>query len=452
MLMPQVKQVKGINADNADICEEHRDRILEYYCNSHNAIGCLKCKQGVHKNCKDVDLISEVATTFISSEELKELQTNLKELLNCNTGMKNDLNRKTKAVKLQAERAKFQVRTLRKKMDKVFDDFEAKVNREIDTAKSMDEAKLLEIERRVEKLSKDLNDHLLKINDSVTLGKINQLFIKAKLAMTSVKDISAEFANIAMKSNIQRYQFIPEPSIVEMLQNLTEIGKLDIRDSCAKVPKFEKDINIRFPCDANECVITGLEMLSESIMVAVDHSNETVKVVDVENSYLKSVYKINGFGSLIKPFDLVKTDSKQIAVTYPYRRKIHMLEISDIGSIKMKREIDMKNECFGIDRINDNILVSFRKPPSVKILTLTGTVVRTLKGTYTEFPDYVSVNQAEKYIYVSNWASPGPGTVISIIPADDRSVVFEDDKLYGPHGSSVDNSHITCSSYLRTVP
>ncbi|XP_060561472.1 uncharacterized protein LOC132721224 [Ruditapes philippinarum] len=354
MLMPQVKQIKRINKDFTDICEKHKDCVLEYYCHSHDVVGCLKCKKAEHRNCKEIDLISEVASSFSSSEELNELQTTLKKLLKCNNDFKNDINRKTKDVRIQAKRAKSVVKRLRTDIDEMFDTFEKKINRSIDDIISMDETKLLNIETRVENISKDLNENILKISNYKTKGNMRQLFVTAKRAKQSVKIVSISLESFGEESDIQRYQFVPEPSIVEMLQNLTEIGRLDIMNKCAKVPKFEKDINVRFPCDDKECVITGVEIMSESIIIAADHTNESVKVVDTVNNYLASVHKLDGSGALIKPFDLVKTEATQIAVTYPYRRKIHLLELSDSCSLKVKKEMDMKNECFGIDRINDN--------------------------------------------------------------------------------------------------
>ncbi|XP_045161862.2 uncharacterized protein LOC123526682 [Mercenaria mercenaria] len=405
--MPKIKPATKVKDTCTDVCQKHTEKIIEYFCNEHETFGCSACMTTGHRACIKVDYVPEVAATYDTSAELTETQERLLELFKLNENNKSDILSKSKAVDLQAKRAKAQIKNLRTEVIELFDILEKDIDKSVDDIKFKDETTITKLAIETEIISNDLQNYISEIETKVNERKICQLFIATKCMKEPVGKIAEEIKRVTENESIQKYVFEPDPVIVDMKQKLTGIGTLKFLDKHAKLSEFEGDINVKAEDDNEDCKITGMTLLSEKQLVVADIRNRSVKLVDVEQKQLTSIYE-----SEEPPFDVTKVEHLQIAVSYPSASTIKFLTISESGSFKFDRDINATGKCRGITCIGSNLVVSFRFPPVVKILTTNGRVIKTIKGQF-RYPDYVAVNPLRNTIFISNW-TPVLGSVTCV--------------------------------------
>ncbi|XP_045161866.2 E3 ubiquitin-protein ligase TRIM71-like [Mercenaria mercenaria] len=431
--MPKTKPATNIKVTDVctEVCQKHSDKVIEYFCNPHEILGCSACITTEHRSCIKVDYIPVVAATFGKSKEFNNLHENLESLLSLNEKNKSNIRNKSKVVDIQADRAKVQVTALRTEVDALFDRLEEKIDRSIDDVRNRDKKKIVKLSNKSDAVSANLKDHISVIETKVNEGKICQLFIETKRMEESERKLHAEVQTIAEDSNIQIFQFQPDQMIVDMMEKLTVIGKLKVLDKNAKRPHFEGEINVKAKTETKKCNITGMSVLSKNQLVVADYMNGCVKLLSIVNKDVISVYKKDVLDDS-DPFDVTKVNDAQIAVTYPSAWEIRILDIPDGGNLKSDREINATGACYGIVRSGDNLVVSFNTPPEVKILTLDGKVVKKITGHY-NFPDYVAFNPYRNTIYISDVSLD----TLTCVTTEGKNVSY-DKRLGGPCGVAVD--------------
>ncbi|XP_045161173.2 uncharacterized protein LOC123526192 [Mercenaria mercenaria] len=437
--MPKAKADRKKFGVCTQLCDHHVDKTIEYFCKSHVYFGCSTCMTEEHNTCEKIDYIPEVAVTFEKSRELNDLQKSLTELLKLNESQKLGINRKSKAVAVQAERAKGRIKTLRKEVDEIFDDME----KEIDALKQSDDDKMAELANKVKFLAEEVQRHISHIERNLNQRKLCQLFIETQHVLKYLPDLSVEVVRIRENSDIQRYQF-NDSEIRDIIEKLKEIPALDIKDQYAKVPELKNDLNVRADGEENECEITGIAQLSEDLLVVADNKNDSVKLIDILNEDIKSVFKFLANDNSRKPFDVTKIeDNALVAITYPLEKKIVFLAVSLSENMTINRVIGVNGSCFGIECAGNTLIVTFNEPACVKILAMTGTVIRTIERHFTDFPDYVAVHPDQKKIYISSWEEEEEiqclGKVTCTTAERETKFVYRDRILEGPQGACVGN-------------
>ncbi|XP_045161865.2 uncharacterized protein LOC123526684 [Mercenaria mercenaria] len=433
--MPKTKPATNIKVTDVctEVCQKHSDKIIEYFCNPHEILGCSACITTEHRSCIKVDYIPDVAATFGKSKEFNNLHENLESLLSLNEKNRSNIRNKTKVVDIQADKAKVQVTTLRSEVNALFDRLEEKIDRSIDDVRNRDKKKIVKLSNKSDAVSANLKDHISVIETKINEGKMCQLFIETKRMKESERKLHAEVQTIAEDSNLQIFQFQPDQMIVDMTEKLTDIGKLEVLDKNANLSRFEGDIDVKVRTETKKCNITGMSVLSKNQLVVADYMNGCVKLLSIVNKDVISVYKTEVV-EYSDPFDVTKVEDGRIAVTYPSAWKIKILNVPDGGNLKFVREINAKGACYGIVRSGANLVVSFNTPPVVKILTLDGKVVKKITGDY-KFPDYVAFNPYRNTIYISDF-SLDTVTCVTI----EGKVVSDGKHLGGPCGVAVDAS------------
>jgi len=173
------------------------------------------------------------------------------------------------------------------------------------------------------------------------------------------------------------------------------------------------------------CLITGSVMLPDDKLILADWHNHKVKLLNLLTSTVTAEMKTSA-----APFNITNINGNTVAVTVPYSRKIMFVKVTD--KLKLDRELPVDGECRGILYSNGNLIVSYRDPIKIEIMSLDGTAKRKLAH-FEKFkaPGQMALSQDNKTIYVSYYY----GHCVKKLSLDGFvETVYEDEVLNAPTG------------------
>ena len=160
------------------------------------------------------------------------------------------------------------------------------------------------------------------------------------------------------------------------------------------------DIDMKSSRDAKDCGITGLAILPNNRILAVDFWNNAVKLADSYNN--KLIAELNLLSS---PWDVAVITVHLSAVTLPHEEKILFIKVND--TLTQEREINVDGECRGVAFSHGRLFITYVGNPRLEIVDMFGQIIRRIKfdrdGTKLfKSPRYVCVSSDAETIYVSD--------------------------------------------------
>lgn len=242
---------------------------------------------------------------------------------------------------------------------------------------------------------------------------VNEIQQVSEVTEYKTKMFEVNVIETEVKNTYREYKFISNDSISNLLKVETKIGDVEVTHEVAGlynnlnngfdnfVPTYLEEINVKTESDTFDCDITGMAMIGNHRLVVADIDNKSLKTVDTKH---KKVTSQLCFSS--GPWDLTMVHRGQIAVTIPNEKIIQF--VLTTGGLTKDRHLKLNGECHGITYRREYLIVSFRSPGKVQIMTLQGRVLKIInqdvhQNKLFEWPDYVAVNRDGDYIYVSDW-------------------------------------------------
>jgi hypothetical protein len=146
----------------------------------------------------------------------------------------------------------------------------------------------------------------------------------------------------------------------------------------SKTIHFIRDLNAMSTDDSEEFAITGLCIISESLLAIVDKENKNVKIIDTNSDKITANVLLS-----LPPYDITVVPDDKLAVTLPEEKKIQFLSLAFPKAVAVtpERSITVSGACHGIDFIRNErkLNVTYSNPGTVEILHLNGTVDRKIE-------------------------------------------------------------------------
>jgi hypothetical protein len=327
----------------SEMCNQHSDEFLKYFCEQHSQLCCDVCKQIDHDICfSKVKFIPEVVNDFeklcppfrkIEAQILdfkeydRKLQCDLKELKKSRETFLHDL--KLKKRELLNWINLMEVRAVRR-LEIVFDKCKKDIEKKRQKAKLACEDLRAEVYFLKEILRSDMHNNIYK-------------YIKMKKAENSVdealkKKEHRQFTNTRFSLNVN-------DDFNRAQKDAEQLYEINFEK------KGETKYNIRLKEDKHVCNITGCAMVSSGGIALADRNNANVKVF---NSQFKLTAKMNVQDGL---FDLTCISKNTLAVTSPLKSKINIVEIRPEPEIVKVVETGT-GTCWGIKYYDDFFVVN----------------------------------------------------------------------------------------------
>lgn len=136
--------------------------------------------------------------------------------------------------------------------------------------------------------------------------------------------------------------------------------------------------------------------MSNGDLVICDCSAESLLLLD-RSFELKSSAKLSG------PWNVAAFSNKEMIVTLPIAKQIQYIEIES-SKLNLGRCIDIGEECYGVDILNNEIFVSCASgDKTIRIFDIGGTFKRKFSvGMFTN-PYHLAVSRMSSRLFVSDW-------------------------------------------------
>ncbi|XP_060581648.1 uncharacterized protein LOC132738199 [Ruditapes philippinarum] len=455
-------------------CSTHPLQLIKFYCSECSKEACQECKDNDHVKCGDVNHLPTLASGIQKCDDLKDLQQNLDRLLEEIKDTEKLLHAKSEVVDKQEEEATEAFKEHREKLIEIFiqqhqdviDAFDKEIEETIARMKkeglelvnelSENERKFKnqitkaenDVKEKVVSTNKDfkvlksehlnlvkqLKAHIAELEEDQKLGQNCELLIKLKFTKQMCENIHRNIKQI-QQAYIQRFKIETFNIQAKELSLVSERRFFTF----AKVHASYVERRVVFDFDIN-ChidVISSLLVLSEHTLLVSDYA---MCYLDIYKLGMSQANYIDSMNFKTNPFGIIRVSDYKIAVTFPKERIIRL--ITFFGDMKVLNitEIPGNGPCTGIAYKNNYLVVSYWNPASVKILSMSGEIVKTFdkddngRNLFIE-PWYLTVSPDNTVIYVSGWEKH---TVTCLTFAGKVKAVYKNDQLKRPQQLAVD--------------
>jgi hypothetical protein len=416
--MPKKKECKP------DTCPIHAEQVVEYYCKTHEEVCCSSCKGSSHEKCENVKTINDILPEIDINKEFEKLQGNTKLLRNDINITQYVVQSSLKAIYINHDKARHEMSSIRKRIREHIDRIESNLDKKLKTIKDEDERKIMSHKNTCEAMYFDANTIESYVQPKISRNRTLDAFISMKRAQSKIKADHADLEKIRMDSKIKRYSFTPDKEVTKLTLQPCNFGNFSFNGTKSKTIHFIRDLNAMSTDDSKECEVTGLCVISESLVAIVDKGNKNVKIIDTNNDKITANVLLSS-----PPYDITVVPDDKLAVTLPEEKRIQFLSLAlpKADAVTPEKSLTVSGACHGIDFIRNErkIIVTYSNPGTVEILHLDGTVDRKVEVSNI---NKVSVIPNTKLAYISKGSS-----VLAILDFEGKLENVYEKRMYPNH-------------------
>ncbi|XP_060559262.1 E3 ubiquitin-protein ligase TRIM33-like [Ruditapes philippinarum] len=303
-----------VNADIiTDNCSNHKDKLLEFYCNNHKTVSCKVCVTHEHKRCI-VDFIPE-GLGNVSSELInfnKKMEVLVKKCEN------NIIKAVAASKRLDQSKRKVNedISLFRKEINAYLDQMESMMIKETEAIINAANYKLENIKAACEKLAEEVKRSQSFLNDLNKTNEQNKLFIEMKNVGPRLMTLESE--EIQIVKDIMAYddiQFDRNQKLLDQLKNKKNFGTIltygkPLADTeiCMR---YKRSLNVKFPSDENQSDVFGAVTISATHMILADYGNKKIKTVNIATGTQVSEETLSS-----APFDVIRLPQINLLLHY----------------------------------------------------------------------------------------------------------------------------------------
>lgn len=449
-----------IDTGDAEPCEKHFDKLIEYVCHDHNIICCAKCIIAEHRSCK-IDSISELAHSFKDSQEYKNLVFDIEESNEKLKESREQILEAGKATKSMFQSVVVEIQKFRLDAIAYLDNQEQSL---------LEKARLKEEEYQkkitsAEKRRVNIHEEVLRLKDVLQTYKDQpfRLYIEARRAAAELSRCKSVSDNLLSSVCMQQYTFTPTEQLNAMIIDNKTIGSFEVSKKQATSSESAADweiddvfvslkgkIKVSHRNDNSLSYISGIVQLNSDRLLVADKNNKALKLIDFSSEQITSVLRLSD-----APWDVTRISGDEAAVTLPQGRKIQFVSTNE--ELSKSREVQVNGFCRGICNADGKLVTTYRDPAGVEILDLDGTLYKSIKfdqaGTgpfqRTSFVEIGTIAE-EPFIFVSDSVLK---SVTKINLNGEIVCTFRDLELTKPVGIAAvkDNCIAICDNDDRSV-
>lgn len=439
-------------------CQNHKDKVLEFYCPAHNVTSCSVCAVLIHKKCK-LDYVPEISARYLNSDEYSKLKFDLEELDLTISLYLREVDTHVKETNEHSHAIIEEIRTFREEMNQFLLKKEQELISELEQMRREDVEQLTTVKGHLTNAKSEINDTRSKLDNLE--GQKSDLLITSKHSLVRLYQMQKDVEKNLSKKSTFFYAFKPSKLCADLKSSRDALGSIQRlnqdrqskfssrksqRSSTSSTSSMSSggqlnlphakilrgtDIVVRASQDKKDCAITGIAFSPPNTLLLADCNNQCVKSIDNTKSAITNYLPLGA-----SPWDITTFGPDQAAVTIPNKKTIQI--ISTNGGLSLSRTIPVKGECHGIDTTTNKIIVSHVNPGKVDIMDHSGNVLQTVstdarkKSLFTR-PGYVRVSNegGQEVIYVSDFDT---FTLTKLLMTGDVLYKYKDENLRRPRG------------------
>ena len=431
--MPKIQSMASAASDDTqEFCQNHKDKVLEFYCENHKSVACYVCVALEHKQCQ-IDYISDVSGNVPDEMNgmLERIDTLLKK---CKSSIEN-ADQTVQDMDQSHEKAVKDIKQFRKEINECLDQMEANIIKEADAlVKKLKckhetvKATCLEIREEIER-SKSLLKQLREENKHYKLF-IEMKYVEKRLQMLAEKEKEALNVN---KSDETQIKFTRNTNLLDIFKTENAYGRLStyvgpITDRAVEI-WYTDTINVKSQLDKKECNITGIVMIEPSTMIVTDLNNQSIKMIDIA---VGSVVTEKVMTS--SPIDIISLPERNLAVTLTNEKYIQIMS-HDVTGFSLRHRILIRETCNGIAYCQNKFVVCCFASRKIIIVNVNGVFLNVLNfPAVFNGPVRAVISKDKKFLYISDTDGNHKNKVIKLDWEGNVKEVFEEQGYSVPVG------------------
>lgn len=430
--MPKERKPIDTNDICFDLCTSHEKKVIEYFCEGCDVIGCNACMTIEHRSCVNVQFIPKLVKTsgFERNYRLFQKDPTENAIKSCETE-KEQIKRYQQAVAINSAELKRQLKA-------VIDEFYREGITRIDQHEQMNINELNSKLTQLDKILDDLKGIKSDFDDKKQTKKLCPLFCALNNANAAVKHYKMLIETIQNEMSVTKITFKSSSLIQNEIQGSKIFDKVSKQENRKKSQKhsiekaeYKRSINVG---EKNSYLdISGCCFLSGGFLALVLRRNNKIKVIKLDESNVQHIETsaeikteesgLNSQNMTIEielssePFGITalpevvddQTSIRQIAVTMPKENKFIVMQVKR-NKLQLSQEVPTNGACYGIGLLGNTYIVTFESPPRIEYITFTGERIACIENQSCgkqlfEKPRYIAVDKEREQIYISDTAS-----------------------------------------------
>ncbi|XP_052785086.1 uncharacterized protein LOC128220646 [Mya arenaria] len=344
-----------VDMKGLDQCCQHK-RVFLFHCEDHDDLCCEICAFSRHRRCENIHEIAKVAKIVKDDErdKIRESIIAVSEVIRkCKEDQLNNVSR---------------VEEIMKEIDTYKEDFltkigkaKARIVRDMTNHNTQEDERLNTRRNAAENLEKELDTNLAMSDSVRETGTETKIFILNHI-LKRTQDKASTTLNTLWKND---YTVKVELKINENILKIktTDVALFSLNKT--QEPKIQEPKAVRLELlktvelvktgdDMNVPFVTGLDLLPDGRIVAVDQSNQKCFILSDTLKRFDTFYKFNTY-----PSDVTSYSDNNIAVTVSYGdiQSICLLTVDSDNTITLKKTLTTSTSYNSICPLNDRTFV-----------------------------------------------------------------------------------------------
>ncbi|KAL3870501.1 hypothetical protein ACJMK2_038556 [Sinanodonta woodiana] len=349
-------------------CTVHLNKEIEFYCKDHYELSCNTCAFLFHRGCANILELKVHAQRIIQDhtpadviDKMKSLESHLGRVMKANEANLEDMDK-------QVNQLPKQIRGLRQKLDKVFEDLEyklwmrgEKLHREESTLRKGDNKRIQSLLAAIKNSYRLLERIMQHASDSqifITLHKVEEQLafyereVRQHFSETHSLDIQLRVNEIVEKIAAMDSSTIAQ---LEVTEKRLKVPSESLKNVPEQPPtprgqvQFSSEVNLKTP-DGRLPLFTGAAYLPENKLMLVDSWNHRIYMFSSAHTYITD-YKLPS-----PPTDVCLLNTQEVAVALPKENKIQFASVTG-GRIKYTMTLTTQYPCFSLAQLSVEELV-----------------------------------------------------------------------------------------------
>ena len=428
-------------------CNQHQE-LIEFFCEDENQLCCSTCAIVDHRKCNSVVDIQKVAgkpASESSSLQVKfqEVKKKVEIILNSIASSKETLDKDVKEIPVT-------IRRMRDTVIKMFDELEVSVVKDAECFQTETLKKMAKKQSQNEKYLADIQSCLKTVDYMYQNRTAVQRFIieqkmKEEVNVLQTK-VDAECQDL--ETVTVTFDFDYDLSLPPLPINYYIPGQLNVKShlsvaastvslDVAKMtltPVMSVDLK-KSQDDTSEPLYTGIDLLPDGRLVAVDKNNKKCLV------YNEKLEKVGSYQLSYPPQSVVVVSEQEVAIIYHYAYRIDILHVSKSNDITLDWTYKVTKLCDSICHKDGGQFVVGTRTGLKPILIISSTGKE--KDFNINFPKdrhcyeesaCTYIRNSDKLVLTKRWENT---VTIYDVKTNTRVVVYDYIKIPEPLGAAV---------------
>ncbi|XP_053396147.1 uncharacterized protein LOC128556159 [Mercenaria mercenaria] len=347
-----------------EICTIHEIKILDMYCCNHDLVGCTSCMALHHRNCTDVQLVSDVVETRFKKTDADETHQNLREKKLAIEKIKTSREALLEEMNKSKTDAVNEIKAFRAEMETMIRNMEKESIKEVEKEYQTMNAMLLEEIKKSE--IQIISLERLADNIKQSDGNVAQQFVSIKTAQKTITRTD-DIMNSFNAHTHAKVSFVADQSVLGFLQELKTFGS--VNSNTVYSVKETREMNIKVQSDTLTCTVFGSCLTQGGQLLLPDFNNKKLKRVDISKLSVEDYCDLPS-----NPCGVCCIDNQEAVVTLN-NNTIQFVNLRN--PMKLTHDIKLDNYCFGIAYKDSKLLIT-NNSTSLYIYDMAGTLLQTI--------------------------------------------------------------------------